>query len=96
MSQWVGQSIPPIGLLEQRVLELESMGLVDVEEIEGIPSSLRQYAIASLQHTKPAYFITSDDELLLHRDAVETRFGLMILSIYEAMLLLRDGNDPPN
>ena len=96
MSQWVGHSIPPAGLLEQRVLELESMGLLDIEEMDGIPSSLRQYAIASLQHTKPDYFVTGDDELINRREALESRFGLMILSMYEAMLLLREGNDPPN
>ena len=93
--QWTGQVAPHPGLLEQRVLELESLGMIDVEEMPGMPSSVRQYAIASLQHTKPAYFITYDDALLAHRDEVEPRYGLAILSVYEAMLLLRD-NDPPN
>ena len=96
ISQWMGRSFPPEGLLEQRVLELESMGLVDTQEFGEMPSNLRQYAIASLQHTKPAYFVTGDDEMLMRREALESRFSLMILSVYEAMLLLREGNEPPN
>ncbi len=65
------------------------MGLVDTEELEGVPGNMRQYAIASLQHSKPDYFVTCDDEILLRREALELRFGLAILSVYEAMLLLR-------
>ena len=91
-----GKTIPPAGLLEQRVLELEFLGLDDFEEMPGIPSSLRQFAIASLQHTKPAYFITGDEDLLFIRTELETRYGLMVLSIQEAMLLLRDLHEPPN
>jgi len=96
MHQWAGQAIPHAGLLEQRVLELESLGMSDDEEMPGVPSTVRQYAIASLQHTKPAYFITYDDLLLAHRETLETRYGLAILSVYEAMLLLRDNDMPPN
>jgi hypothetical protein len=96
MHQWVGQVAPHPGLLEQRVMELESLGMSDLEEMPGVPSTVRQYAIASLQHTKPAYFITYDDMLLTHREELETRYGLAILSVYEAMLLLRDNDAPPN
>jgi hypothetical protein len=96
MHQWTGQALPHAGLLEQRVLELESLGMSDAEEMPGVPSTVRQYAIASLQHTKPAYFITYDDLLLAHREELETRYGLAILSVYEAMLLLRDNDTPPD
>ncbi len=96
LDQWAGQSTPHAGLVEQRVLELEHMGMLDAEEMPGVPSSLRQYAIATLQHFKPEFFITYDDELLSHRDALELRYGLVILSVHEAMLLLRESNDPPN
>jgi len=96
MSQWAGQTSLHPGLLEQRVLELESLGMSDAEEMPGVPSTVRQYAIASLQHTKPSYFITYDDVLLSHREYLETRYGLAILSVYEAMLLLRDNDAPPN
>ena len=96
MHQWAGQAAPHPCLLEQRVLELESLGMSDLEETPGIPSNVRQFAIASLQHTKPAYFITYDDVLLAHRDQLESRYGLAILSVYEAMLLLRDNESPPN
>lgn len=96
MNQWMGQALPHAGLLEQRILELESMGLVDSEEDEGGPSNLRQYAIASLQHSKPHYFVTFDDEILLRREALEVRFGLTILSVFEAMLLFKEIDGPPN
>ena len=96
VSQWAGQPTPHPGLLEQRVLEMESLGMLDLEEMPGVPSSVRQFAIASLQHTKPAYFITYDDVFLAHRDDLESRYGLAILSVHEAMLLLRDPNEPPN
>lgn len=93
-NQWMGQMVPPAVLLEQRVLELEGMGLEDIEEIPGVPSSARQFAIASLQHTKPDFFITTDDTLLFARDILEARYGVVILSIQEAMLLLQEGNVP--
>jgi len=96
LRQCNGKTAPPAGLLEQRVLELEFLGLEDFEEMPGVPSSVRQFAMASLQHIKPAYFITGDEELLIIRDQLETRFGLMVLSIQEAMLLLRDLHEPPN
>jgi hypothetical protein len=95
-SQWRGLPAPHAGLLEQRVLELEHLGMVDIEEIPGIPSSMRQYAIASLQRSKPPFFVTHDDELLFHREILEGRYGLKILSIQEAILLLRETNGPPN
>lgn len=96
LSQWIGQNPPLPGLLEQRVLELEGLGMLDAEDMPGVPSSIRQFAIASLQHTKPPYFITYDPELLTHRDALETRYGLAILSVHEAMLLLRATDGPTN
>ena len=96
VSQCNVRTIPPAGYLEQRVLELECMGLEDFEEMPGVPSSLRQFAIATLQHNKPAYFITGDEELLFMRDELEGRYGLMVLSIQEAMLLLRDLHEPPD
>ncbi len=48
MNQWAGQTIPR-GLLEQRILEMESMGLVDSEEHEGMPESF-----APIRHRLPA------------------------------------------
>jgi hypothetical protein len=94
--QWKGYSLPPAGLIEQRVMELESLGLLDEEEMPGVPSYMRQFAIASLQHSKPPFFITLDNELLELRDELEIRYGMKILSIPEAILLLRDANGPPN
>lgn len=96
LNQWSGQIAPHPGLLEQRVLEMEGLGMTDTEDMPGVPSSTRQYAIASLQHTKPAYFITYDEDLLAMRDVIEPRYGLTILSIQEAALLLRDTHEPPN
>ena len=96
VSQFAGHLPPHPGLLEQRVLELERMGMPDEEEMPGIPSSARQYATASLQHRKPAYFVTYDNILLEHRDALESRYGLEILSVYEAALLLQQNDGPPN
>lgn len=96
LNQFMGQMPPHAGLLEQRVLELEGMGMDDTEEMPGVPSSARQFAIASLQHTKPAYFVTYDPALLSHRDELEIRYGLPILSVYEAALLLKDFDGPPN
>lgn len=95
-SQWQGQLLLPAGLLEERVLELESLGLLDVEEMPGVPSNMRQFAIASLKHNKPSYFITLDEELLDHRDELENRYGMDILSVPEAIMLLRDNDGPPN
>jgi hypothetical protein len=92
--QFCGQVVPPAVLLEQRVLELEGIGLSDAEEEPGIPSSLRQYAIASLQHSKPEYFVTFDGDLLAARDVLEPRYGLVILSVQEAVLLLQPGGGP--
>ena len=96
VSQFAGQVNPPAGLLEQRVLELERMGMDDKEEMPGVPSSARQYATASLQHRKPAYFVTYDNSLLKHRAALESRYGLTIFSVYEAALLLQPDDAPPN
>jgi len=96
MNQWMENMVPPAVLLEQRVLEMESMGLIDSNDPESIPGNMRQYAIASLQHSKPEYFVTCDDEMLLRREALESRFGVVILSVYEAMLLLKDTDGPPN
>jgi len=94
--QFVGHIAPHAGLLEQRVLEIERMGLEDEEEAPGVPSSARQYAIASLQHRKPEYFVTYDAVLLAHRETLEMRYGLTILSLYEAALLLQQNDSPLN
>ncbi|HEY3376077.1 MAG TPA: hypothetical protein VGL77_01165 [Armatimonadota bacterium] len=96
LNPWIGQPLPPAGLLEERVLELERMGLLDVEDLPGVPSSIRQFATASLLHKKPPYFVTLDDDLLEFRDTLEARYGLMIFSIPEALMLLREIDGPPN
>ena len=89
-SQWRHEPQPPPTLLEQRVLEMEHLGLQDEEEEHGIPSSIRQFAIVSLRHHKPSYFITLDDQILSNRDTLEYRYGMSILSVYEAIMLLRN------
>ena len=94
--QWTPQFAMPEGLLEQRVLELERLGLVDIDDLPGMPSPVRQFAIASLQSQKPPYFITIDDDLLDCRDILEVRYGMHILSIPEALMLLKDQDGPPN
>ncbi len=94
---WVGQPMPPAVLLEQRVMEIELLGLIDEADDPGIPSTIRQFATASLLHWKPPYFVTFDDEFLFFREDLEYRYGLKILSVPEAVLLLRDAaNGPPN
>ena len=92
----LGQSAPLPGLLEERILELESLGLVDDVEITDEPSSIRQYAMASLLNSKPPYFVTLDPQLIEFRDLLETRYGLMIFSVPEAIMLLRETDEPPN
>jgi hypothetical protein len=94
--QWVRQPSPPVGLLEERVLELESLGLLDEEDVPGAMSGVRQFAITTLQHHKPPYFVTFDNQLLEFRDVLEARYGLPIFSIREAIMLLRDIDGPPN
>jgi len=96
LDQWVGQPNPPATLLEERVLELEYIGVADEEELPGIPSCARQFAISSLQHHKPLYFVTFDDQMILLRDVIESRYGVKILSVSEAILLLRDTHGPTN
>ena len=90
------QPIPPAGLIESRVMELERMGLEDIDEAPGELNSVRQLAIASLLGEKSSFFITADDEILDRREALENRFGLTILSVQEAFMLLRESSDPPN
>ena len=92
--QWRGRPSPPPVFVEQRILELEKIGLTDVEDMPGVPSMTRQYAIASFWRKNLPYFITFDDELLGRREILEDRYGLAILSISEAMMLLRDINGP--
>lgn len=94
--QWMDQPAPPAGLLEERVLELEHLGLLDEEDQPGIPSSIRQFATASLLHRKPPYFVTLDDDLLERRDLLESRYGMIIYSIPEAIMLLHDNDGPLN
>ena len=89
-SQWHHEPQPPPTLLEQRVLEMEGLGLLDEEEAPGVPSSIRQYAMVSLRHHKPSYFITVDDQILSYRDMLEFRYGMPILSVFEAVILLRN------
>ncbi|MHB9025701.1 MAG: hypothetical protein ACYC7E_16285 [Armatimonadota bacterium] len=89
-------SLPPPTLLEQRVFELELLGLADVEEELGMPSSVRRFAAVSLQSAKPSFYITTDRELLRLRDVLEYRYGMSILSISEALLLLHETDGPPN
>lgn len=93
---WLGQPAPPMGLLEERILELESLGLLDEEDLPGEPSSVRQFATASLLHRKPPYFVTIDDQLLVYRDILESRYGMIIISIPEAIMLLQKNDAPPN
>lgn len=92
----LGQPAPLAGLLEERILELESLGLVDEIDFTNEPSSIRQFAIASLLHCKPPYFVTLDPQLLEFRELLETRYGLSIFSVQEAILLLRETDEPPN
>lgn len=94
--QWMGQPAPPAGLLEERVLELEDLGLLDEEDLPGVPSSVRLFAAASLLHKKPPYFVTVDDQILSRRDILEPRYGMIIISIPEAVMLLRETDGPPN
>ena len=94
--EWMGQPAPPAGLLEERVLEMERLGLLDEEEMPGIPSSVRLFALASLLHHKPPYFVTLNDQLLEYRDQLESRYGMRIFSLQEAMMLLRESDGPPN
>ncbi|HEX2951277.1 MAG TPA: hypothetical protein VHV83_17170 [Armatimonadota bacterium] len=96
LGQWLQQPAPPATLLEARVLELEHMGFADDEEEPGIPSSIRRFAIASLLHRKPPYFITTSDDLLACRDTLEAKYGMMIFSPQEALMLLRDSDGPAN
>ena len=65
-----------------------------VEEVPGVPSMARQYAIASFWKSAVPYFVTFDDALLIRRDMLEDRYGLKILSIQEAIMLLRDTHGP--
>jgi len=95
-SPWMGQPAPPAGLLEERVLELEELGLLDEEDLPGLPSSVRQFAMASLLHRKPPFFVTVDDQLLACRDILESRYGMMIFSISEAIMLMRESDGPPD
>lgn len=90
------QPAQPPWLLEGRVLELERMGLSDEEPFPGMASSARRFALASLLHHKPPYFVTHDDAILVLRDVLECRYGLKILSIPEAIMLLHEANGPPN
>ena len=69
---------------------------LDVEDADGLPSSARQFAMASLRVTPPPFFITMDEELLTFRPVLEARYGLRILSFPEAVLLLRETDGPPN
>lgn len=87
---------PPSALLEQRILELERLGLQDMEREPGIPSSVRQFAITSLRHCKPPFFITYDEEILDVRDCLEDQYGMCIFSIQEALLLMREEDGPIN
>lgn len=95
-AQWLSVPRLPLTMLEQRVLEIERMGLLDVEDEDGMPSSARQFATASLRREPPPFFITLDDELLRVRDVLEARYGLRILSFPEAILLLRETDGPLN
>jgi hypothetical protein len=83
-------------MLELRVMELEHMGFVDAESLPGEPSSMRQFALATLMDDEMRIFITLDDELLGRRDDLEHRYGMNILSVFEALLLLREDDGPPN
>ena len=96
VNQWLDQPAPPAGLLEERVLELEALGFIDDEETTGLPSGVRQFAMVSLLHRKPPYFVTIDEQLLNSRECLEERFGLIIISIPEAMMLLKKFDGPPN
>lgn len=95
-AQWVDVPQLPPSLLEQRVLEIERIGLLDVEDADGMPSSARQFAMASLRGVPPPFFITMDDELLTFRDILEARYGLRIFSFPEAILLMRETDGPLN
>jgi len=85
MGEWMGQPAPPLGLLEERVLEMESLGLLDEADEPGGLSGVRMFAIASLLHRKPPYFVTMDDRLLEFRDILESRYGMSIFSLSEAL-----------
>jgi hypothetical protein len=87
---------PPPWLLELRVLELERLGLDEKLDDPEVPGNIRQFALASLFQTDLPFFITLDEQLLTHREVLELRFGLMILSLSEALLLLKEFDGPPN
>ncbi|HOF89026.1 MAG TPA: hypothetical protein PLZ36_13130 [Armatimonadota bacterium] len=95
-AQWAAGARTPATLLEQRVLEIERLGLLDVADADGLPSSARQFAMASLRATPPPFFITMDEALLAYRPVLEARYGLRIFSVPEAALLLRETDGPPN
>lgn len=94
VNKWLDQPPPPAGLLEERVLELERLGFVDDEPTTGLPSGVRQFAMVSLLHRKPPYFVTVDEQLLDSRESLENRFGMTIISIPEAMMLLKKFDEP--
>lgn len=91
--QWRVQPPVPSFLVEQRVLELEVLGLPDTETTPGVPSTVRQYAVASCWQTYVPYFITADPEFLTMRECLEERYGLTILSVPEAIMLFRDTHE---
>lgn len=85
--------LPPV-LVEQRILELEALGLADDATSPEMPSTARQYAMASFQRATLSCFITMDEALIMMRDLLELRYGLKILSVPEAIMLLSDTHGP--
>jgi hypothetical protein len=96
-AQWSDLPAYPATVVEERVHELETMGLVDDAAFDAVPGTVRQYAIASLRCSAPLpFFIATDEALLERREALEARFGVRIVTVPEAMLLLHEINGPPN
>ena len=85
--------LPPV-LVEQRILELEALGLADEATSPEFPSTARQYAMASFQRATLSCFITMDEAFIMMRDLLEFRYGLKILSVPEAIMLLSDSHGP--
>ncbi len=89
---------PSPAAIQQRVHELESLGLEDLPEFPGISSPVRQYAINTLVSTMardagrsdlaPRELLTKHPGLLERADELEERYGLRPISMDE---LRRDG-----
>lgn len=81
------QSIPKPGTaaMRQRMAELREMGFEDLPEFEGLDSSVRQYACASIAYQEGrsdsnACFVTGNMTLIFKAGELKARFGLPVFS----------------